>query len=75
VYKWDMRMRRCVHRHVDEGSLGARTLDVSADGKYYALGHESGVVNVYDSVVAGQSKTPTPMRVVMNLTTPIDQGE
>ena len=50
VYSWDLRMNnRCVHRHIDEGSLSATALASTADGSTYALGSSSGVVNVYDA--------------------------
>ena len=47
VHTWDMRMRRCLHRDVDEGCLTAAALAVAPSGRLYATGADSGVVNVY----------------------------
>ncbi|KAG6619317.1 U3 small nucleolar RNA-associated protein 18 [Phytophthora cinnamomi] len=68
VYKWDMRTRRCVFVHDDEGSLGNQAL--AASGKYYAAGSKSGVVNIYDN--AGLTAKPKPRKALMHLTTPVD---
>jgi U3 small nucleolar RNA-associated protein 18 len=68
VYKWDMRTRRCVFVHDDEGSLGNHALAASA--KYYAAGSKSGVVNIYDN--AGLTAKPKPRKALMNLTTQVD---
>ncbi|KAF4325490.1 hypothetical protein BBO99_00000334 [Phytophthora kernoviae] len=68
VYKWDMRTRRCVFVHDDEGSLGNNAL--AASGKYYATGSKSGVVNIYDN--AGLSAKPKPRKALMHLTTRVD---
>jgi U3 small nucleolar RNA-associated protein 18 len=48
VHTWDLRTRRCVSREVDEGSFASTSLAVSADGRLYATGAKSGVVNLYD---------------------------
>ncbi|KAE8991919.1 U3 small nucleolar RNA-associated protein 18 [Phytophthora rubi] len=68
VYKWDMRTRRCVFVHDDEGSLGNHAL--AAHGKYYASGSKSGVVNIYDN--AGVTAKPKPRKALMHLTTQVD---
>ncbi|KAG1711779.1 hypothetical protein DVH05_009022 [Phytophthora capsici] len=68
VYKWDMRTRRCVFVHDDEGSLGNHAL--AASGKYYACGSKSGVVNIYDN--AGLTAKPKPRKALMHLTTQVD---
>ncbi|OWZ16063.1 U3 small nucleolar RNA-associated protein 18 [Phytophthora megakarya] len=68
VYKWDMRTRRCVFVHDDEGSLGNHAL--AASGKYYAAGSKSGVVNIYDN--AGLTAKPKPRKALMHLTTQVD---
>ncbi|TYZ63226.1 hypothetical protein PybrP1_002029 [[Pythium] brassicae (nom. inval.)] len=70
IYKWDMRTRRCVYRHQDEGSLGNLAIAASPDGKYYAAGSASGVVNVYDN--AGLTAPTKPRKALMQLTTPVD---
>ena len=43
VYKWDLRTERCLHRHVDEGSTGTLSIDVTNDGSKYATGKCSSV--------------------------------
>ncbi|RQM13537.1 hypothetical protein DD237_006569 [Peronospora effusa] len=68
VYKWDMRTRRCIFVHDDEGSLGNYAL--AASDKYYAAGSKSGVVNIYDN--AGLTAKPKPRKALMNLTTQVD---
>ncbi|KAH7488427.1 hypothetical protein PRIC1_007455 [Phytophthora ramorum] len=68
IYKWDMRTRRCVFVHDDEGSLGNNAL--AASGKYYAAGSKSGVVNIYDN--AGLTAKPKPRKTLMHLTTRVD---
>uniref|UniRef100_A0AAV1U6W2 U3 small nucleolar RNA-associated protein 18 homolog n=1 Tax=Peronospora matthiolae TaxID=2874970 RepID=A0AAV1U6W2_9STRA len=68
VYKWDMRTRRCVFVHDDEGSLGSFAL--AASDKYYATGSKSGVVNIYDN--AGPTAMPKPRKALMHLTTQVD---
>ncbi|RLN88798.1 hypothetical protein BBJ28_00015230, partial [Nothophytophthora sp. Chile5] len=70
VYKWDMRTRRCVFVHDDEGSLGSQAVAASTDGKYYATGSQSGVVNIYDN--AGLTAKPKPRKALMQLTTRVD---
>ena len=73
VYKWDLRMNRCMHRHKDEGSLGATSLSCTRDGSTYAVGSTSGVVNVYDAKSALLSERPAPVKAIMNVATSIDQ--
>lgn len=48
VHTWDMRMRRCLSRAVDEGCFCSTSLAASADGRLYATGSKAGVVNVYN---------------------------
>ncbi|CAI5737279.1 unnamed protein product [Peronospora destructor] len=68
IYKWDMRTRRCIFVHDDEGSLGNYAL--AASDKYYAAGSKSGVVNIYDN--ASLTAKPKPRKALMNLTTQVD---
>lgn len=70
VYKWDLRTRKCVFVHQDEGSLSSGAIAASADNKYYAVGSDSGVVNVYNH--GGLSAQDKPRKALMNLTTRID---
>ena len=69
VYKFDMRTRRCILRHVDEGSLGSTVITSHANGMY-ATGSKSGVVNFYDGTNTTNANKPT--KSLMHLTTPID---
>lgn len=48
VHTWDMRMRRCLSRAVDEGCFCSTSLAASADGRLYATGSKAGVVNIYN---------------------------
>lgn len=38
VYQWDIGQRECIHKWVDDGSLGTTALAVSPNEKYYATG-------------------------------------
>jgi len=73
VYIWDLRMNRCLHRHSDEGSTGTRTIALSSDNARYATGSDAGVVNIYDAESTLGKKHPSPIKSVLNLTTPIDE--
>mmetsp|Transcript_26560 Transcript_26560/g.37069 ORF Transcript_26560/g.37069 Transcript_26560/m.37069 type:complete len:125 (+) Transcript_26560:168-542(+) len=45
----------------------------SQDGSVYACGSSSGVVNIYDSkAAAGGESRPSPLKTLMNITTPLD---
>lgn len=45
VYTWDIRSKRCMGRHVDEGTLSGASLACSTD--YFAAGSDGGVVNLH----------------------------
>ncbi|RXW17116.1 hypothetical protein EST38_g8737 [Candolleomyces aberdarensis] len=78
VYIWDVAQRKCVHRWQDQGGFrrAARVLagtTTQASG-YMAVGSNTGYVNVYgsDSYSNIESPaTPTPLKAISNLTTPI----
>eukprot|EP00501_MAST-03F_sp_TOSAG23-6_P002190 GSMAST32.ASY1.ANO1.2290.1 assembled CDS len=72
VYRWSLNDRRCIHRHADEGGMTGSAIAVSPNGKYYAIGSEAGVVNIYDAEKASKEATPVPTKAIMNLTTAID---
>ncbi|XP_015758029.1 PREDICTED: U3 small nucleolar RNA-associated protein 18 homolog [Acropora digitifera] len=72
VYIWDMNSRRCIHKFRDEGCLTATTLAASRDGRYFACGSDSGVVNIYDDQCLRLTE-PKPLKAIMNLTTSIDK--
>ncbi|KAI9911847.1 hypothetical protein PsorP6_009043 [Peronosclerospora sorghi] len=69
IYKWDMRTRRCMFVHDDEGSLG--NYAIAACDKCYATGSKSGVVNIYDNAVLAAK--PKPRKALMHLTTRADR--
>jgi U3 small nucleolar RNA-associated protein 18 len=77
---WDVKSRKCMRTHVDEGSINSCSLITSADGRYYATGSDSGVVNVYDASdrrairalppVENANFKIAPRAALMGLTTP-----
>ena len=75
VYVWDVRTRRPLRIHADEGSLLTTSIDVSGDSGLYTVGSSNGVVNVYDipSVWPGNplEAAPVPKKAVMSLTTEV----
>ncbi|XP_078598141.1 U3 small nucleolar RNA-associated protein 18 homolog [Branchiostoma floridae x Branchiostoma japonicum] len=73
VYVWDVGTRDCIHKFVDEGCTHATTIALSHNSKYLATGSQSGVVNIYDTQRALTSPYPTPLKALLNLTTPVTQ--
>jgi len=71
VYIWDVKSRRCLHRFIDDGSTLSTSIGISSNGKYVAVGSSSGVVNIYDEKCF-TSKSPSPLKAVMNLTTKVE---
>jgi len=57
IYLWDLRMQKCVEKYVDEGSIGGTALAASPDGKTFASGATSGIVNVYQYPAASGTAT------------------
>jgi U3 small nucleolar RNA-associated protein 18 len=47
VHIWDLRMRRCLDRHMDHGTCKGSTA-IGVSNNYYATGSHSGVVNIYE---------------------------
>lgn len=78
VYLWDIRRMDCIDRHKDEGAVHSTCLATSA--AHYALGSDSGVVNVYSSSAMRATReapvfgmrTEKPRKTFLNLTTSID---
>ena len=75
VYQWDLRMRRCVRKINDDGSLCITSLALS-NSSIMAVGSKTGVVNTYDmggfaSAPADEfgEIRPSTRKAVMNLTT------
>ncbi|CAI5462688.1 unnamed protein product [Closterium sp. Yama58-4] len=48
IYHFDMRMMRCIHRRADDGCVKGTAIAASPDGRHFAAGSDSGVVNLYD---------------------------
>lgn len=81
VYLWDIRRMDCIDRHKDEGAIHSTCLATSS--AHYALGSDSGVVNVYSSSAMRASsdslpvfglRTEKPRKSFLNLTTAIDEA-
>ncbi|XVE86284.1 hypothetical protein DITRI_Ditri18aG0023300 [Diplodiscus trichospermus] len=71
VYHWDLRTRTCFHKAVDEGCINGTTLCTSPNGRMFAAGSNSGIVNIYnrDEFLGGKRK---PIKTIENLTTKVD---
>jgi U3 small nucleolar RNA-associated protein 18 len=71
VYHWDLRTRACFHKAVDEGCINGTALCTSPNGKLFAAGSDSGIVNVYnrEEFLGGKRK---PIKTLENLTTKVD---
>jgi len=72
VYIWDLRSTDCKHKFADSGCLAGTAVSVSSH--HLATGSSSGVVNVYDinTINKGTTAYPQPDKVILNLTTQID---
>jgi len=67
VYTWDLRMRRCIGKALDEGSYKCTSLACSSNGMV-ATGSDSGIVNLYS-----HNKGALDLRkTIYNLTTRCD---
>lgn len=71
IYHWDLRMRRCIHKAIDEGCITGSALCASPDSTLFAAGSSSGIVNIYkrEEFLGGKRK---PIKTIENLTTNID---
>lgn len=71
VYHWDLRTRTCIHKAADEGCINGTALCTSPNGRMFAAGSDSGIVNIYnrDEFLGGKKK---PIKTVENLTTKVD---
>jgi len=71
VYTWDLRSSSCLHKFADTGSLSGTAL--AASSHHLVTGSSSGVVNVYNvNVAKGTTQYPQPDKVILNLTTSIE---
>nr|CAD7432978.1 unnamed protein product [Timema monikensis] len=71
VYIWDMSARACVHRFLDDGCIVGSSLAFSPNSQFLACGSLSGIVNVYDARNLTTSNAPSPLKILLNLTTPV----
>lgn len=71
MYIWDINSRSCIHRAIDDGCLSCASIAVSPSGQFLATGSKEGVVNLYDTKTALQSKNPVPLKIVLNLVTSV----
>ncbi|XVE52264.1 hypothetical protein DITRI_Ditri02bG0109100 [Diplodiscus trichospermus] len=71
VYHWDLRTRTCFHKAVDDGCINGTALCTSPNGRMFAAGSDSGIVNIYnrDEFLGGKRK---PIKIIENLTTKVD---
>lgn len=69
VYIWDMKTRDCIHRFIDDGCTKGTSIAVSHDNNFLACGSKSGVVNIYEPSVCLKSRSPKPLKALLNLTT------
>lgn len=71
MYVWDLNSRACIHRAVDDGCLSCESISISPSGQFLATGSKEGVVNLYDTKTVLQNQNPVPLKIVLNLVTPI----
>lgn len=76
VYTWDVRNLKSVDVHKDEGAV--HDLCIATSPRHYAVGSDSGVVNVYKRDAIGArtgrvaaARTQKPVKSFFNLRTPI----
>lgn len=70
IYLWDLKMRSCIHRFPDEGTVKITCME--SKDHFLAVGSNSGVVNLYDMNKEDfRSNEPKPIKSVMNLTTDV----
>lgn len=78
VYLWDARMMACLDKHRDEGAVHSTCL--AASRNFYAVGSDSGVVNVYRRGTLTNNhfggginmRTEQPVKSLFNIRTRID---
>lgn len=69
VYIWDVKSRKCVHKFRDDGCLKGTSISISPDDRLLACGSSSGVVNLYDRATVFNCDNPSPLKILLNLTT------
>ncbi|XP_043278419.1 U3 small nucleolar RNA-associated protein 18 homolog [Venturia canescens] len=71
MYIWDLKSRSCIHKAVDDGCITSSAITFSPSGQFLATGSKQGVVNVYETETVLREKYPKPLKIVLNLVTPI----
>ena len=71
VYHWGLRTRACFGKAVDAGCVNSTSLSTSPNGKLFAAGSDSGIMNVYnrEEFLGGKRK---PIKTIENLTPKVD---
>ncbi|PWO00157.1 WD40 repeat-like protein [Tilletiopsis washingtonensis] len=67
VHVWDTRAMRCAVERRDAGLFGAHGLAQSPSGAHWAVGSDSGTVNVYDALTASEVQDNKPWASVKEL--------
>lgn len=71
VTVFDMKTHCVTHRFWDEGCINGSDITISPSGELLATGSRQGVVNIYDLRQSFTTRTPKPLKAIMNLTTSI----
>lgn len=72
IHSWDTRNMKCELQRSDAGLYAPKMIEGSSNGDWWAVGSESGIVNMYDSDVIDVSKAGTTMqaqRTIKNVVT------
>ncbi|KAK3824609.1 MAG: WD40-repeat-containing domain protein [Benniella sp.] len=70
IYQWEISSGKCLHQFLDEGGFKPTCIAVSPNDQYWAIGSQSGIVNVYDRSCL-TTRNPKSLRAIGNLTTSI----
>lgn len=71
IYMWDLNSRVCINKAIDDGCLSSASVAVSPSSQFLATGSKQGVVNIYDLNSVLKNRFPKPLKIVLNLVTPI----
>lgn len=80
VQLWDARKMQCIDQHRDEGTVHGTA--VAASSTHYAVGADTGIVNVYEKSSMGGARqgalekirTEKPKKSISNLTTTVSEA-
>ncbi|KAJ1651248.1 hypothetical protein IWQ61_008142 [Dispira simplex] len=68
---WHMPSRRCINYFNDISFISPTVAKLSPDNTYYAIGSETGLVNIYKTETLFKTTQPKPVHTMKNLVTPI----